>query len=204
MNIYDLIVRRRTVRRFKEVPIGAELLQRCVNAARLAPSASNLQPLEYIVVTDDELLPTMYDSVHWAGYLRPHGDPPEGHRPTAYIVILKNNKISTSTFSVYDIGEAVENIILVAEAEGLGSCQFGSVEREKVREMFKIPPHYEIPLVIALGYPDEKHSVDPYTDSPKYWRDEKGVHHVPKRSVEEVLHWNGFLVGKSESPNGNR
>lgn len=191
MNLYDLIVSRRTVRKFKEIPIPVDLLERCINAARLAPSASNLQPLEYIVINDDRLLPEVYGTVKWAGYLQPHGDPPPGHRPKAYIFVLKNNKIS-SPMSAYDIGEAVENIILVALAEGVGSCQFGSVDRDRVRKMFNISDDYEITLAIALGYPDETHAVEPYTDSPRYWRDERGVHHVPKRPLESVVHWNGF------------
>ncbi|OGO37409.1 MAG: hypothetical protein A2147_10815 [Chloroflexi bacterium RBG_16_57_8] len=191
MTFYDLVISRRTVRKFKEIPIPTDLLQRCINAARLAPSASNLQPLEYIVVNDAKLLPQAYETVKWAGYLRPHGDPPEGHRPMAYIYILRSSK-ANSPWTAYDIGEAIENITLVALAEGVGSCQFGSVDRDKVKAMFKVPDDYEITLALALGYQDETHAVEPYTDSPKYWRDDKGVHHVPKKSLETVMHWNGF------------
>jgi len=85
-----------------------------------------------------------------------------------------------------------ETVTLVALAEGVGSCQFGSVDRDKVKAMFKVPDDYEITLALALGYQDETHAVEPYTDSPKYWRDDKGVHHVPKKSLETVMHWNGF------------
>lgn len=191
MDFYDLVISRRTVRKFKETPISRDILERCINAARLAPSASNLQPLEYIVVNDAKLLPQAYETVKWAGYLRPHGDPPEGHRPMAYIYVLKDSK-NKSPWTAYDIGEAVENITLVALAEGIGSCQFGSVDRDKVKAMFKVPDDYEITLALALGYIDESHAVEPYAGDPKYWRDERGVHHVPKRSLESVAHWNGF------------
>ncbi len=191
MNVYDLITSRRSVRRFQEKPIPKELLERCVNAARLAPSAANLQPLEYIIVNDRRLLPEVYATLGWAAYLRPHGAPPEGKRPQAYIVILKHTKGSIPE-TAYDIGEAIENMILVALAEGVGSCQFGSVARDKLRQILSVPAEYEIPLVLALGYPDERHVIEPFTDSPKYWRDKDGVHHVPKKSLESIRHWNTF------------
>ena len=191
MNVYDLITSRRTVRRFQDKPVAKELLERCVNAARLAPSAANLQPLEYIIVNDGRLLPEVYATLRWATYLRPHGDPPEGKRPHAYIVVLKHIKGSIPE-SVYDIGEAIENMIVVALAEGVGSCQFASVDRDKLKQILSIPADYEIPLVLALGYPDETHVVAPFTDSPKYWRDKDGVHHVPKKSLDSIRHWNTF------------
>jgi nitroreductase len=191
MNVYDLITSRRSVRRFQGKPVPKELLERCVNAARLAPSAANLQPLEYIIVNDKRLLPEVYTTLRWATYLRPHGDPPEGKRPQAYIVVLKHIKGSIPE-SVYDIGEAIENMILVALAEGVGSCQFASVDRDKVRQILNIPADYEIPLVLALGYPDERHVVETFTDSPKYWRDRDSVHHVPKKSLDSIRHWNMF------------
>jgi nitroreductase len=109
----------------------------------------------------------------------------------AYIYILKDAK-TNSPWTALDIGEAVENITLVAWAEGVGSCQFGSVDRDKVKQLFRVPDNYEVALAIALGFTDESHAVEPYQGDPKYWRDEKGVHHVPKRTLESVLHWNGF------------
>ncbi len=190
-SFYDVVIGRRTVRRFREAPIPRDLLDRCINAARLAPSASNLQPLEYIVVDDPALLPKACETVKWAGYLRPNGDPPEGHRPTAYIYVLRDAK-NNSPWAAYDVGEAVENISLVAQAEGVGSCQFGSVDRDKVRQLFSIPDRLEVTLALALGYIDETHAVEPYTGDPKYWRDKQGVHHVPKRSLENIRHWNGL------------
>ena len=191
MDFYDLVVSRRTVRKFKEAPIPPDLLERCINAARLAPSASNLQPLEYIVVNDARLLPQAFETVKWAGYLRPHGDPPEGHRPMAYIYILKSTK-ANSPWTAYDIGEALENITLVALAEGVGSCQFASVDREKVKQIFRISDDFEVTLALALGYPDEIHAVEAYAGDPKYWRDANGVHHVPKKSMASVMHWNAY------------
>jgi len=191
MDIYQLVVSRRSIRRFKDIPVPQQILEQCVNAARLTPSALNLQPLEYIIVDDEQLLPQVFSTLSWAAYIRPAGDPPQDRRPRAYIVMLKNSSVGVSS-SVYDVGAAMENIILVALAEGVGSCPFASVNRDRLRSILNIPGDYEIPLVIALGYPDESPVEEPFLGAVKYWKDEDGVLHVPKKSLESVLHWNAF------------
>jgi nitroreductase len=191
MDIYETAISRRSIRRLKDMPISREILKRCVNAARLAPSAANLQPLEYIVVDDDQLLPQVFSTLFWAAYISPAGNPPQGKRPKAYIIILKNRDIGVSP-SVYDVGAAMENIILVALEEGIGSCPVASGDRDKLRRTLDIPGGYEIPLVMALGYPDESPVAESFDGSIKYWKDQDGVLHVPKKKLEVVLHWNSF------------
>ena len=173
------------------MPIPQEILKRCVNAARLSPSAVNLQPLDYMVIDDANLLPQVFSTLRWAIQISPAGDPPQGKRPKAYIIILKNKDVGTPS-SVYDIGAAMENIILVALEAGIGTCPMGSVDRDKLREILKIPDNYEIPLVMALGYPDESPVEEPFEGSLKYWKDENGMLHVPKKKLETILHWNVF------------
>ena len=107
-------------------------LKRCVNTARLAPSASNLQPLEYIVVDDDQLLPQVFSPLFWSAYISPAGNPPQGKRPKAYIIILKNRDIEVSS-PTYDAGAAMKNLILVALEEGIGSCHIASGDKNKLR-----------------------------------------------------------------------
>jgi len=191
MNVYEVIIKRRSIRRFKEIPIPRKALENCVDAARLAPSAANLQPLEYVIVDDDQMLPQVFSTLKWAAYISSKGTPPEGKRPKAYITILKNRDIGVLS-SVYDIGGAMENSILVALERGIGSCPIASVDRDKLREILNIPDNYEILLVLALGYPDENPVTEPFDDSVKYWKDKSGVLHVPKRKLESVLHWNTF------------
>lgn len=191
VSIYEAAVSRRSIRRFKDIPISREILGRCVNAARLAPSASNLQPLEYIIVDDDQLLPQVFSTLKWAAYISPVGSPPQGRRPKAYIIILKNRDIGCPS-SVYDVGAAMENMILIALEEGVGSCPIASVDRDKLRAVLHIPDRYEIPLVLALGYPDESPVEESFDSSVKYWKDEDGVLHVPKKKLEMILHWNSF------------
>ena len=82
-----------------------------------------------------------------------------------------------------------QSMLLAAVERGLGGCMVGSIDHDALRRALEIPPRYEIPLVLALGRPAEtivlEHGTSP--DAAPYWRDEQDVHHVPKRSTEEVL-----------------
>lgn len=191
MGIYEAAINRRSIRCFKDIPVSRKILERCVNAARLAPSAANLQPLEYIIIDNEQLLKQVFSTLKWAAYINPAGDPPQGARPRAYIVILKNREVGMPA-SMYDVGAAMENMILVAMEDGIGSCAIGSVDRDKLSRILSVPDGYEIPLVLALGYPDENPVEESFDGSIKYWKDEDGVLHVPKKKLETVLHWNAF------------
>lgn len=81
---------------------------------------------------------------------------------------------------------------MVAFDEGLGSCMLGSIDRPKLREVLKVPEDLEILLLVALGYPAEQPTVDDVEKDIRYWLDEDGVLHVPKRSLEEILRWNTY------------
>ena len=133
----------------------------------------------------------VFPTLRWASYIAPKGNPPEGERPVAYIVIL-TNKEKTSIQGASDAAAAIENIILTAMEEGIGSCWLMSVGREELRRILNIPKHCIIDSVIALGYPLESPKVEETKDSIKYWKDEKGVLHVPKRRLEDILHRNGY------------
>jgi len=191
MSLYELILSRRSIRQFKHEPVSRGILERLVNAARLAPSASNLQPLEFIVVDEDELRKKLFPCLRWAGYIAPEGNPKQGHEPVAYIVVLVNLRVKDKEYE-WDVGAAVENIILAAWEEGIGSCWLLSVERNNVQEILKIPTNYKIDSVLALGYPDEKPVVEEMDGSLKYWKDKQECLHVPKRKLEDIVHFNIF------------
>ena len=153
MNPYETIIRRRSIRRFKDMPVPYEILEKCVNAARLAPSAANLQPLEYIVVDEEQLLDKVFDTLKWASYISPRGNPPLGERPGAYIVVLNNGNIRADGFE-YDVGLAAETIILVALEEGLGACCIGSIDRDNLMELLNAPSGYGIAFMrVRLSNP---------------------------------------------------
>ncbi len=188
MMIRDLIVKNRSCRRFyQEVGVRRDVLKGLVELARLSPSSANLQPLKYILSCDAEKNALIFPHLAWAGYLKDWPGPAEGERPSAYIVILGDAGIS-KTFA-YDAGVAAQGILLGATEKGLAGCMIGSIERDGLRKALDIPVNYEIVLVVAIGKSRGKvvlETVGP-DRSIKYWRDEKGVHHVPKRPLDEVI-----------------
>ena len=113
--------------------------------------------------------------------------PAEGERPAAYIVILGDTELARG-FGC-DHGIAAQSIMLGATERGLGGCMIGSIDRPELRQVLDIPERYEILLVLALGKPAETvvlEDVGPDGDI-KYYRDDEDVHHVPKRSLDELI-----------------
>ena len=189
MSTYELILQRRTIRRFKQEPLDKQLLERCVNAARVAPSGGNLQPLEYIVVDDPQQVEQVFPHTAWAGYL-PDWQPPVGQRPVAYIFILTNTDIGSAPA---DVGIAAENITLTALEAGVGSCMVGSLARQARTALLAVPEHCQISLAIAMGYPAEEPVMEEMKDDCiEYYLDENDRLHVPKRLLDQILHWDRY------------
>lgn len=191
MDVYQAILKRRTIRRFQQKPITDKILEKLVNAGRLAPSAANLQPLEYIVVDKPSLVKKVFPALSWAGYIAPRGNPPLEERPVAYIVILIN-KNKTTMSGTQDAAAAIENIILTALEEGIGSCWIVSVEKKTLGKKLGVPEHCYLDSVIALGYPQEEPVLEEIKDSVEYWKDKQGTLHVPKRKTTDILHRNRY------------
>jgi len=186
--IKELILKNRTYRRFYEdVKIERDVLEELIDLARLSSSGGNLQPLKYIISNEPEKNNLIFKHLKWAAYFTDWDGPCEGERPTAYIIMCRDNDISKNC--LWDHGLACQSILLGACEKGLGGCMFGSVDREGLRRSLNIPEKYEISLVIALGKPKEQVVLEELGQdgSVKYWRDENGVHHVPKRSLKEII-----------------
>jgi len=186
--IKELILKNRSYRRFsQEDRIEGQTLMELVDLARLSPSAANMQPLKYILSYEPEKNARIFPHLAWAGYLKDWPGPAEGERPSAYIIILGDTEINKS-FGC-DHGIAVQSILLGATEKGLGGCIVGTVQREELRKTLDIPSRYEILLVLALGKPKEEVVVETAGPTPdiKYWRDDKGLHHVPKRALDEII-----------------
>jgi nitroreductase len=184
----DLIAKNRSYRRFhQDEPIDLEMLLSLVDLARLSASGANRQPLKYILSCEPEKNALIFPNLAWAGYLKDWGGPGEGEQPAAYVVILGDTEISKS--SGVDHGIAAQSILLGATEKGLGGCIIASIQREKLREALNIDPRYEILLVLALGKPKEKVQIEAVAQDGdiKYWRDSDGVHHVPKRSLDDLI-----------------
>ena len=191
MSSYELMLSRRSIRQFKPDPISRDILEKLVNSARLAPSGANLQPLEFVVIDDEELRGKLFPCLKWAGYIAPEGNPKPGQEPQAYVVVLVNTAIREKGFE-WDSGAAIENIILAAWEKGVGSCWIISMEKERVKELLNVPDSHIVDSVVALGYPAETPVIEDTEDSIKYWKDEQGCLHVPKRKLEDVIRFNEF------------
>jgi nitroreductase len=109
----------------------------------------------------------------------------------AYIITLVNLSLRSQGYE-YDVGAAMENMILAAWAEGIGSCWLISINREKIASLLEIPENYRVDCVLALGYPAESPIVEKFQGSIRYWLDDEGRLHVPKRPLESVIHFNRF------------
>ena len=184
----DLVLKNRSYRRFDEdEEVDMETLKELVDLARHSAAAANLQPLKYILACDKDKKRAIFPHLAWAGYLKDWTGPEKGERPSAYIVILGDKSI-VNDFGC-DHGIAAQSILLGAVERGLGGCILGSIRRDKLIESLNIPRHYEILLVIAIGKPSEKVVIENIGQDGniKYWRDKKGIHHVPKRSLEEIV-----------------
>ena len=185
--IADLVKANRSHRRFREEkPLSLETLREFVVSARLVASSQNLQPLKYILSSTPEKNSLIFPCLRWAGYLTEWPGPAEGERPVAYIVILGDKKI-TEHFGT-DLGIAAQTMLLAAVEMGIRGCMIASIQREKLRAALGIPEQYQILLVIALGYPNETVVIEEMKGTDvKYWRDDKSVHHVPKRTLSEII-----------------
>ncbi len=196
MNVYEAAATRRSIRRFKNKAVPYDSLVRCVDAARLAPCGRNRQICEYIIVDDEGLLPRVYASLkRWAGLPAEVGGPQPGRRPKAYFVILVNKPLreqlgGDEKRTNIDIGLAAESIMLVAMGEGLGTCPFLSFKQSELREVLNISEKYDIGMVLAAGYPDETPIVETSGDPARFELDSRGVMHVAKRKLEDILHRN--------------
>jgi nitroreductase len=184
----DLVLTCRSYRRFYEdYAIGQETLRELVDLARLAASGHNAQPLKYWLSWEPERNSLIFPHLTWAGYLKDWPGPSEGERPSAYIIVLGDTEIRKSF--TFDQGISAQNILLGAREKGLGGCILAAINRNGLRQDLDIANRYEILFVLALGKPKEKVVLEvlaPGGDV-RYWRDAEGVHHVPKRRLEDIV-----------------
>ena len=145
MDVFEAIQKRHSVRAYKSTPIPEEKLMKILEAGRLAPSASNIQPWHFIVVKDPEKRKKLAKS-KWARFLA---------EAPVVIVGCGNQKASPKWFMV-DVAIAMQNMVLAATGEGLGTCWVGSFNEREVKELLKIPENYKVIALLAVGYPREK------------------------------------------------
>jgi len=183
----NLVTKNRSYRRFVQgYAIARETLEKLVNLARLSASAANKQPLKYILSYEPPKNAAIFETLAWAAYLRDWKGPADGERPAAYIIVLNDTGVG-SAYCHVDLGIACQSMLLGAVDMGLGGCILASVNRDRLRKELDIPEQFEVLAVVALGKPAEKVVVERAEGDIKYWRDPDGVHHVPKRPLEEII-----------------
>ena len=184
----DLVKKNRSYRRFDEsVAISEETLRGLVELARYSATGGNQQPLKFFLSCDADTNGRIFPHTRWAGALPDWDGPAEGERPAAYVIILGDKEISQGFGCNHGI--AAQSMLLGAVEQGLGGCMIGSIDREGLRAGLRVPDRYDILLIIALGKPLETVIVDDAApgDSVKYYRDDQDRHHVPKRTLDELI-----------------
>ena len=185
----DLIRQNRSVRRYRESSgVARKTLEGLVNLARLSASAANLQPLKYLLSNNSDQNQEIFECLKWAGYLPEWPGPDAGERPAAYIVMLEDKSVGSS-FTAVDEGIAAQSILLGAREIGLAGCMLKAFNVPKLARILEVPEGLVPTMVLALGEPVEEVVIEEMQQdgSVRYWRTEDQVHHVPKRSLEEII-----------------
>jgi nitroreductase len=165
MSLLDVILSRRSIRRYEDKDISEEVLQQILETGRQAPSAANRQPIHFVVVNDHDKLKILCDTLfsHFVKYA-----------PVAIVGCADIKSLLTGKWAVVDTTISMQNMVVAAWALGIGSCWIGACDEEKVKELLKIPDKWKVVALVTLGYPAEQ---------PKPRK---------KKSFEEMFSFNSF------------
>ena len=186
----------RSYRRFDESSrISPDLLVGLVDLARLCANGANAQRLRFRVVSDADECAAVFDQLAWAGYFKDWDGPEPGERPSGYVVIAAERTVAgkpAAPITEVDCGIAAQTMMLAARAAtpSFGGCMLKAFKPALADVLDIDTERYELKLVCAFGISAEEVRLEPLESAPediKYWRDEAGVHHVPKRDLAAVL-----------------
>jgi len=155
-----LVFQRRSVRKYKPLPVEKEKLLACLEAARLAPSACNAQPYKFMIVDEpalkeklsDAAFSGLYSSTKFAG------------RAGALVAVVSQkgkltawlgNQVRDTNFRLIDIGIAAEHFVLAAEEQGLGTCWLGWFDARRAAKALGLPAGLKVEIMLSVGYADE-------------------------------------------------
>ena len=189
--IKDLIKKNRSVRGYDNSrDVTIEELREMVDCARLSASSVNMQPLKYILVNTVDGKARVLKQVSFAAKLSTLKLPHRGSEPMAYIVICQDEQISKSeTGFLRDVGIVAQSITLAATELGLGACMLGYFSPDKLRQALDLSENLKPLLVISLGKSVEDIRIVEIEEgeSTDYYRDEAGIHYVPKRKLDDAI-----------------
>lgn len=178
----------RSIRRFDaSVPVNRDELTEIVGLVRYCASGRNLQPLRYRIVTERDETEAVFPLLKWAGYLADWDGPTEAERPAAYVIQCLDTSLTSDPMA--DPGLQMQAITLGATACGLGCCIIKAFNAQRLAETLSLPEDMKPLHVIAVGHPVEQVVIEPMEadGNIRYWRTPDGVHHVPKRSLGDIL-----------------
>jgi nitroreductase len=145
MDVFEAVQERRSIRAYQDKPVPREKLEKILEAARLAPSAKNIEPWHFIAVTDAEKRKALSMGI-FAKFLA----------QTPLVIVACGDKKASPDWYAIDVALAVENMVLTALSEGLGTCCVGSFSEKDVKAVVKVPENFEVLLLLAVGYTQEK------------------------------------------------
>lgn len=187
-NFKKLVKENRSYRRFYENErIGKRELLNLVDCARLTASVQNRQGMKYRLVCSEEECEKVFATLGWAALYKDWDGPRKGQRPAAYIFCLRDKAVAKKLS--FDDGIVASTITLAAASNGLGSCILQNCQYKAAFESLAIDPQkYDFSCVVALGHPNENVVLeDVIAGETKYWKTPDDIHHVPKRTLEDVL-----------------
>jgi len=186
MTVYDAIRARRTIRKYTSEPVSHDELLKLVDCARLAPYGANLQPLKFAVIDEKDEVERIHPLAKWAGYLT-DWDPSHDELPPAYIAVLCDTALKPAEKAECDSGAAVMSMILAAQETGLSTCWLGAIKRPEIKKELGLSDNLEVLYLLAVGHGAQTGETFDMDGSVKYYFDEDGNVHVPKRTMDEVL-----------------
>ncbi len=187
MELFDVIKKRRTRRKFLEKKVPISLLESLVEYARFAPMGGNIQPLKYIIINSEEMVKSVFPHTKWSGY-HPEDAPTTDEQPTAYIAIIGDSEVIDKENFGIDAGAAGTIILLAAEDMGLASCWLGAINKKKISELLELDEKFQLLYLIAFGYSEQNATyIDSKNGDIKYFLDENATLTVPKRTLDEIL-----------------
>jgi nitroreductase len=145
MEVLEAIRKRHSVRAYMAQEIPAEKLDMVLEAGRLAPSAGNIQPWHFIVVTNQQKR-NMLSKGRFAKFLR----------ESPVVIVGCGDRTASPNWYKVDTAIALQNMVLTATSEGLGTCWVGSFDENQVRTLLGIPEKFRVVALLALGYPREE------------------------------------------------
>lgn len=163
---------RRSVRRYRPDPVPRELIERVMDAARWAPSAVNMQPWQFVVLTDPERRRALAKSTGIVGVVL------QSHVAEAPVLIALCGDERRSSWYIHDCCLASQNLMLAATALGLGTCWIGMFDEAKVWQALGLPEGMRVVGLITLGYPLREYQPP-----------------TPRLPLDSIVHWESFCRG---------